>query len=270
MKVKITPEIQKLFPRIDREEFPETIHYLLSLISSDEDASAFDIATDLLECDKPKAFPEFLVSFITELFQSEIESGNTNAMNDLAAQYYCGRRGFEQSFEKAVELYQQAAQHGNRKAQENLGYCYYYGRDGEPDYEKAFQYFAMGAFDGWPISMYKIGDMYLNGYYVEKNEKEAFIIYNRCLSSMPKEMVKYASGPVHLRLGKMYLQGVGTEIDLDEALWHFHAAEYFLYGMIKDGDYMYKKSLREAIDGQETVRKLLELELPEDEWTFDD
>ena len=43
----------------------------------------------------------------------------------------------------------------------------------EKDYKKAFHYFAKGAFDGHLVSLYKIGDMYKNGYYVEKDEKEA-------------------------------------------------------------------------------------------------
>ena len=42
-----------------------------------------------------------------------------------------------------------------------------------PDYQKAFHYFLLGALDGHLISLYKIGDMYLNGYHVEKNEKRA-------------------------------------------------------------------------------------------------
>ena len=57
----------------------------------------------------------------------------------------------------------------------------------EKDHEKAFHYFALGAFDGRPVSLYKIGDMYLNGYYVRKNEAEAFAIFMRCLQDMMEE-----------------------------------------------------------------------------------
>ena len=94
----------------------------------------------------------------TKMFDLEIGAGNADAMNDLGALYYDGSRGFEQSFEKAVRYYSMAAENGSRQAQENLGYCYYYGRDGEPDYEKAFHYFALGAFDGHLVSLYKIGE----------------------------------------------------------------------------------------------------------------
>ena len=262
--------IIKVLSSLDRDMFPEASRYLESVVEGEDERTLYQIASNLVECDKPKVFPFYLVQLIIDLYEEEIKEGNHYAMNDLGARYYCGDRGFQQSFEKAVYYYNMAAQHGNRQAQENLGYCYYYGRDMPVDYEKAFQYFALGAFDGQLISLYKIGDMYLNGYYVEKNETEAFIIYNRCLSTMTDEAAKTVAGPVHLRLGNMFLNGIGTDCDPERALAHYHAAEYYLIRMVKDGDYMYKKSLSAAIDGQEKARKLLMEQLPEDEWTFDD
>ena len=172
---------------------------------------------------------------------------------------------------KAMELYNMAAENGNRQAQENLGYCYYYGRDTEVDYEKAFHYFALGAFDGHLISLYKIGDMYRNGYYVKKNEKEAFLIYKHCIDVLHGGEDDYLiSGPVRLRLGDMYLNGIGTKKNPEAALVSYSIAEIDLFRMVKDGDYMYKKSLRAAIEGQERARAQLAEELPEQEWTFDD
>ena len=253
---------------LDRNSFPEVFEVLSAAI--EHNPSEYVLANQLLDCDKPKEFPQYVVTFIVELFESEIEQGNADAMNDLGARFYSGDRGFEQDLSKAVDLYHMAAQHGNRQAQENLGYCYYYGRDVKIDYEKAFQYFALGAFDGCLVSLYKIGDMYLNGYYVAKNEKEAFLIYQRCLSSMDKESAKYVGGPVHLRLGNMFLNGAGVERNPEQAMWHYHAAEFFLYNMVKDRDFMYKKSLREAIEGQARAREIMAGMLPENEWTFDD
>ena len=39
-----------------------------------------------------------------------------------------------------------------------------------------------------------------------------------------------------------------------------------LYRMVKDGDYMYKKSLRMAIEGQAMARAQLTKNIPEAEW----
>lgn len=268
MKTSLFEKTLNLRARLNEAVYPGVCRYLDSIM--EKGAPPYDIASNLVACDKPKVFPGYLVEYITALYQMAIDMGDHNAMNDLGARYYSGDRGFEQDFSKAMNLYHMAAECGNRQAQENLGYCYYYGRDGEPDYEKAFHYFALGAFDGHPVSLYKIGDMYLNGYYVKKNPAEAFIIYNHCLRTMPEGAGKYVSGPVHLRLGDMCLNGIGTEQDPQQALFHYNLAEIMLFQMVKDGDVMYKQSLYNAIEGQARAREMLVEQLPEDEWTFDD
>lgn len=257
---------------LDAEELPEIADALSNLLAGDTDElpNPLAIANGIMDLDKPKIFPDYVIDFVTELYEMEIAAGNDEAMNDLGAQYYDGSRGFEQSFEKAVHFYHMAAQNGNRQAQENLGYCYYYGRNMDrPDYEKAFHYFALGAFDGHLISLYKIGDMYLNGYYVPKNEKEAYCIYHRCLETMTDEAAPHVAGPVFLRIAKMYLYGLGTDRDLKAALICYQKAESFLYDMVRDGNFMYRNSLRAAIEGQSKTRALLAAELPNGECTVD-
>ena len=274
-KREVLSLIQSVLTKISPEEFPEVCEYLSSLQeknglrSGDDSLSPYEIANAILTIDKPARFPGCIIDLITRLFEMEIEDGNADAMNDLGAQYYDGNRGFEQSFEKAVRYYKMAAENGSRQAQENLGYCYYYGRDGEPDYEKAFHYFALGAFDGHLISLYKIGDMYLNGLYVRKNEKEAFFIYMRCIETMTEEAEGRVAGPVYLRLGRMFLEGIGVEQNLKNAMICFQKAEAFLYDMVLSGDVMYRKSLDAAVRGQEKTREKLAEKLPNDSWGFD-
>lgn len=269
-KNEIYNELQSIYVVLTAEEYPKMYDYITAMLADEEGMDElYDLAANLAELDKPVTLPEYIIDFITELLEGEIEIGNDDAMNDLGGMYYDGHRGFEQSFEKAVYYYDMAAANGNRQAQENLGYCYYYGRIGEPDYKKAFHYFALGAFDGHLISLYKIGDMYLNGYYVKKNEKEAFFIYNRCVDMMTDEAAPYVAGPVFLRLGNMHLNGIGTEQNLMNALVCYQRAEYFLFNMVKDGNYMYKKSLFAAISGQQKAHEKLAETLPNRNRTFD-
>ena len=270
-KNEIYNELQSIYAILPADEYPETYDYITNMLADEECMDEpLDMANALAAYDKQTILPEYLIDFITELLDGEIEKGNSDAMNDLGAMYYDGHRGFEQSFEKAVYYYDMAAENGNRPAQENLGYCYYYGRIGAPDYKKAFHYFALGAFDGHLISLYKIGDMYLNGYYVKKNEKEAFFIYSRCIDTMTDEAMPFVAGPVFLRLGNMYLNGIGTGQNFMDALACYQRAEFFLFSMVKDGNYMYKNSLFAAIAGQQKVREKLSAELPERDWTFDE
>ena len=267
---RILDEVRSALAALDTNALPETYSYLTSLSDSDStDIDPYEIATAILGLDEPQQYPECMISFITRMFEFGIEEGNSGAMNDLGAVHYDGHRGFEQSFEKAMYYYHMAAENGNRQAQENLGYCYYYGRDGKPDYEKAFHYFALGAFDGHLISLYKIGDMYLNGLYVPKNESEAFFIFLRCIETMTEEAEGRVAGPVYLRLGKMFLEGIGVEKDLKNALICYQKAESFLYDMVLGGDVMYKKSLDAAAAGQAKAREELAKELPDHVWTFD-
>ena len=250
MRTKITLELNPEF-------LPETVEFFE--LHKDEDLSAYDLATALIQCDKMVDMPRCLFDFIVSLYENAIADGNIYAMNDLGALYYDGR-GCNQDFTKAVYYYDMAAKLGNRQAQENLGYCYYYGRNVTVDYEKAFHYFALGAFDGHLISLYKIGDMYMNGYYVEKNPAEAFHIYERCLETMTDEAAPFVAGPVFLRLGNAFLYGNGTEENAKNALVCFQKAELYLYDMVASGDWMYRKSLQDAIDGQGFAREKLAME----------
>ena len=252
---KIKKLINNAAEVIDAGEYPGVSSFFteLSRERAENMESPMEIISQLYEM---KPLPKAAWDFIIELLKLEIDNENDDAMNNLGAMYYNGA-GCEQSFEKAVYYYNMAAERGNRQAQENLGYCYYYGRNMPVDYEKAFHYFALGAFDGHLISLYKIGDMYANGYYVEKNEREAFVIYMRCLDTMTDEAAKVAAGPVYLRLGKAFLYGKGTEANAETALICYQKAELFLYDMVKSGDAMYKKSLNAAVDGQTRAREKL-------------
>lgn len=260
-RYELYEEVQGVLSMMGPEELPECRAYLAGLTAAGEGeigATPIEVAEALMGMDRQEKLPEYMISFITELYESEAACGNDCAMNNLGALYYNGARGFEQSFEKAMFYYKLAAARGNRQARENLGYCYYYGRGGAPDYEAAFRCFSLGAFEGSAVSLYKIGDMYLKGLYVEKDEQEAFRIYMSCLRAISQEDESRASGPVHLRLGRMFLEGVGTEQSTANALICFNKAELCLYDMVARGEHMYRRSLREAIKGHTRAGALLE------------
>ena len=260
--------LRSLRKKLDPARLPETVALLDGLNLEEDVFTPYEFAGKIAECDKAVGMPRVLFDYLVDLYKIAIEDGEDDAMNDLGALYYDGR-GCEQDFQKAVYYYDMAATNGNRQAQENLGYCYYYGRNMPVDYEKAFHYFALGAFDGHLISLYKIGDMYLNGYYVEKNPKEAFRIYERCFETMTDHAAPVVAGPVLLRLGNCFLDGVGTEENAKNALVCYQRAEGYLFDMVAGGDVMYKKSWMAAIEGQAKARDKLAVSLPKREWTHD-
>ena len=259
-KENVYDELQDVYCMLDADVYPGLHGYLEHLLGNEErpELPLYEIAGMLVGLDMPDPLPGYVIDLITGLYEAEIADGNANAMNDLGAQYYDGSRGFEQDYSKSVYYYAMAAAKGHRLAQENLGYCYYYGRNMPVDYEKAFHYFALGAFSGQLVSLYKIGDMYRNGLYVEKNETEAFRIYEECMDRMDDGAEHRVAGPVFLRLGDMFLNGTGTDRDAKKALICYQKAEFYLYDMVAGGDKMYRGSLLAAIDGQTAARRELE------------
>ena len=253
----IRDELQTVLNMLNADEYPESCDWISSQLASEEiEFDAYELATHLCVLDSGSEMIMPLFDLIVELYETAIENGDVNAMNDLGAFYYDGH-GCKRDYSKAFSYYEMAANHGHRLAQENLGYCYYYGRDVEKDYEKAYHYFALGALSGMPVSLYKLGDMYQNGYYVEKNEKEAFRIYDHCMQLINEESAPFVAGPVWLRLGNAFLNGYGTEQNAENALFCYQNAERYLYDMVKNGNKMYSESLIAAIDGQTKARELL-------------
>ena len=172
--------------------------------------------------------PDQVRELVEGIYNEAIDKGNGMAACNLGALYYTGQIG-EQSYEKARELYEIAAETGDDNAIENLGYCYYYGRDCEVDYEKAYKYFSRGAFIGRVISLYKIGDMYKNGYYVEKNEAEAFRIYCNCIdlinNNTDKDAVAEYAPDVFVRYAECFINGIGCNKDILGGLYWAQRAE---------------------------------------------
>ena len=124
-----------------------------------------------------------------------------------------------QDYRKAFYLYKIAADAGERRAICNCGYCFYYGRHQETDYEEAHRYFALGAllYDD-ANCLYKLGDLYLNGYGVPKNEAYAFLLYDRAYGiASESEEDRFCIADVRLRIGKCLLRGVGVRKDAERA-----------------------------------------------------
>ena len=144
---------------------------------------------------------------------------------------------------------------GNRKATENLGYIYYYGRKGEVNYEKSFNYFAKAALVGLICSLYKIGDFYRNGYYVEKDEKEAFSIYVQCLDKLDDDTIPESGADIDMRIGDCLYEGIGIEKDTMGALHFYNMAEELFYKRIIDGEDHLRGNLEHVVERQQNIRE---------------
>ena len=131
-----------------------------------------------------------------------------------------------------------------------LGYIYYYGRvGGAPNYEKAHLYFSYGAACGIYESIYKLSDMYLNGYGGIKSRECArkllTDIYDELFNKFVCGNYSCEFGDVALRLGKIIMN------DDFEGFPLYHIALPYLY------EARFALSLRNKF-GDESVRERLE------------
>lgn len=257
---------EEILQTLDGEKYSDLYELLSGIVKRGEEyTELYDAAADIFNCDESEVFPSEVSELMREILEDEIKRGNADAMCDLGALYYTGRIG-EQSYEKAVYYYEASAKLGNAQAQENLGYCYYYGRLGTVDYEKAFRYFIKGALCKRITSLYKIGDMYKNGYFVEKDEKAAFSIYLACLEALDEYSVDFSGADVHIRLADCAYYGIGTEKRLETAMSHYQIAERLYYERLMRGDFLIKGQYERAVKGQEKVREEMQKTLPDFSW----
>ena len=261
--------LMNILDEVDEEEYPESFDIIDGSMIPEGGIileSPYEIACMLMDADRTREMAPQVADLMAEVLMAEITDGNYSAATDLGALYYTGRIGV-QDYNQAMRYYQIAADQGESQAQENLGYCYYYGRNGEKDYEKAYYYFSLGAFAGLLGSLYKIGDMFRNGYYVERNAREAFNIYTRCLDSLDDETVKLFGADIMIRMGDCLFEGIGTEPNYSQALFFYQRAEQMFYDRLQNGEYMLKANYEKSIARQAEAREKAQENLPDYEWT---
>ena len=181
-----------------------------------------------------------------------ITFGSDACMNALGAHYYLGDI-FEQDFTKAKELYQMAVDHGNLQSLINL--C-------KPDFQKAYECYSLAAALAPSFeAAYKLGDMYARGKAVDRDMHRALMLWERSLE-LSQDVVERAQPAI--RIAQLLVDPEcgtwGIDADPLRALKLFQDAEVGLRIDIADGQYYYKKRLREAIEGQEAARSLVEEE----------
>ncbi|MCF0150022.1 MAG: sel1 repeat family protein [Firmicutes bacterium] len=111
-----------------------------------------------------------------------------------------------------------------------LGYIYYYGRctGGKPEYDKAREMFSFGAANGYYESIYKLADMYAHGYGCRKSAKAARSMYGMVYDQCYESFLNGKNSPfadAAIRMGNVYLKGIGEEKDPGRAYGYYLQAE---------------------------------------------
>ena len=122
--------------------------------------------------------------------------------------------GVTQDYNSAIEHYKLSE---NKYAYFALGNIYNYGSGVETDYAKAFDYYmrSLSSKGGMPFASYAVGQAYELGQGVEKDLSSAHDFYAEALTGLEKVFTKNHDDNISYKIGMMYLNGKGTDIDLE-------------------------------------------------------
>ncbi len=270
-KDELTKRSQDVLTFIDRDKLP-FIYYVVKGVAN-EDFEIDELQEfwgSILDNNKGSMLPSELVKLVEEILMEDMDEGNRDAMCAMGELYYF-EDGGKQDYDKAFEYFTKATQHGSDRARENLGYCYYYGRGCEVNYEKAFKCFVRGAFNDRINSIYKLGDMYRDGLFVEQDGKMAYDLYSKANELIndddDDEVFKIFGADIAIRLADCYFYGIGVKKkDLQEALYYYNQAESLYFPRVKNGDFMHLAAYKRAIEQSKIVREELQKLIPKFEW----
>ena len=140
-------------------------------------------------------------------------------------------------FDYAVSCLKAAIGAGHTGAMVNYGALFYNGRgDLAVDMEMAYRCFSKAAMLGVPNSMYKCGDMFLHGLYVDKDPDTAFQLYMKCCMMIREDRPLDCYPDVCRRLGTCFHRGIGTGRGLVKARKYLTEAVRVFQKRIDKGD----------------------------------
>lgn len=207
-----------------------------------------------------------------EIFKAYVEEGCeknwVEALDAKAYGCYGGNDIFECDWQASLDCLLKLIELTDNPFYYNtIGYIYFYGRcnNGEPEYEKAFQYFAVGAAHGVYESMYKIADMFMSGKGCLKNPsagaKIILSMYNDNKDIFCDDGIDGKFADVALRVAGLFEKGIGVDRSYEDAYRFYLEAKTAIDMRIETYDFFGDRKVQRNInEGLERVRE----KLPED------
>lgn len=185
----------------------------------------------------------------------------------------CYGLGTKQDYKQAFTWFLKSAQEGNKFAQYSLANLYYYGNGVEKDLSQAFLWYRKSSEQGQPYASYAVAQMYSKGEYVAENKETAQRYYKVALSGfLELESKGQADDNLFYKIGVMYKNGLGTEIDIPKAIEYFEKStenmwstyqlgRLYLFGaeeLEKDKEKAVEWLTKSANDGNEYAQNMLD------------
>lgn len=162
-----------------------------------------------------KSFEDFhkLLSIVS-MSDDKRDNWTKSYLNYRIGKMYEYGLGVTQDYSSAIEHYKLSE---NKYAYFALGNIYKYGSGVETDYAKAFDYYmrSLSSKGGMPFASYAVEQAYELGQGVEKDLTSAHNFYAEALTGLEKVFTKNHDDNISYKIGMMYLNGKGTDIDLE-------------------------------------------------------
>ena len=181
-------------------------------------------------------------------FKLANDSGHVHSGYFMGKMYYEGK-GVEQDYTKALAYYSTASNNGDPYASYSLGMMHYKGVGTKIDIPKAVTEFTKAAEADNPFAKKTLADILMNGADgVPEDKTLAHKLYGEALKYWEEETVLSDNDQMSYRIGNMYLQGLGTEINPEKAFEHISiAAKSYPFAQYKLAD-MYENGQGTQID----------------------
>lgn len=256
----IMTEMRKVVPETDPDDKDRFAIVCSSLDHKKECITIppIKLARKLLNAETTSLMCETFFTFCDKAFRDSLyQLEDPYSAYELAVLYYYERYNHV-DYGKVIHYLEEA--HFSGKTEELLGLCYYYGHGVVQDYKTAFHLLTKCALSREsPMCMYLLGDMYLNGNYVEEDPVAAENIYHNGLHISFENEDDYNEIEGLLRTGRMDIWWSQGWEQMDNAMLKFNRAEEkFMQYVQKDYYSNISEKLTEIRILQRTVRECLD------------
>ena len=223
---KITELSSQMMSIIENEQKPVLERYYT-------DADKEYYLTKLNNDDRLKTASELELKVYRKFTDDLIQKDNITALKCKGYGCYGGDPAYECDWNTSLACITRLYELTGKPVYANtLGYIYYYGRcwNGQPKYNEAFKYFSIGAAGFYYESRYKLADMFVHGYGVQKSTEIAQTIvselYDQNLPYILDGKFNCKFADIALRLGSYAERGYSKTADDYDAYKYYLQADF--------------------------------------------
>lgn len=216
------------------------------------------IARELMKADIQQLMADDIFYFIEKaLRDAYYQIDEPYASYELGCLYYYERFNHI-NYDKAFKYFNKEDSIGDSNTM--LGVCYFYGQGCEKNYELAYHNLVKSALSGKSAqALYLLGDMYLNGYYVNCDRLEASELYEKALQvSQELDSSYFVTAEIFYRRGNDYASRNNKIDQLRDALIAYNLAETLYIGAILEASPSVREQLHKCQSKQNEVKEMID------------